>query len=148
MRSRSVHNFGTCVWWTASQWQNPEKNVFRRRKHLTVTHLLMVVDPPIFYLFPFFGVNPPSSSFRPDANKRYYWVYMLPEIDWLIFRTLLGAPKLTRAPKLTKALWLKLTKAPNLTKHQTRIENIANLQLSFFDLGKSQNVRRVDRSVR
>ena len=32
-RSRSVHNFGTCVWRTAAQWRLPKKNMFRRRKN-------------------------------------------------------------------------------------------------------------------
>ena len=33
LRSRSVHNFGTCVWRIAMQWRLPEKNLFRRRKN-------------------------------------------------------------------------------------------------------------------
>ena len=31
LRSKSVHNFGTCVWRTAAQWQNP---IFPASKHV------------------------------------------------------------------------------------------------------------------
>jgi len=39
LRSRSVHNFGTCVWRTAAQWRLPKKNVFRRRKNRIFFHI-------------------------------------------------------------------------------------------------------------